>query len=182
MASADNNTFTKVKKTFPVLNMTCASCATSAQSILEHQPGVINAAVNYANTTANIEFDPTVTNTKKLKEVLQGIGYDLMIDESEDAKATRQIETAKKEAVAEAELIKEFAANAKMDLRGVKCPINFVRTKLKLEMMDQGEVLEVLLDEGEPAKNVPRSVKDEGHQILTLSPIENYFKLVIKKA
>jgi Cu2+-exporting ATPase len=86
MASADNNTFTKVKKTFPVLNMTCASCATSAQSILEHQPGVINAAVNYANTTANIEFDPTVTNTKKLKEVLQGIGYDLMIDESEDAK------------------------------------------------------------------------------------------------
>ncbi|MHB8483719.1 MAG: sulfurtransferase TusA family protein, partial [Nitrospiria bacterium] len=102
--------------------------------------------------------------------------------ESEDAKATRQVETAKKEAVAEAEKIKEVAANAKMDLRGVKCPINFVRTKLKLEMMDHGEVLEVLLDEGEPAENVPRSVKDEGNHILTLSRIENYFKLVIKKA
>lgn len=85
MASANNNTF-PVKKTIPVLNMTCASCAASAQSILEHQPGVINATVNYANTTANIEFDPTATNTQKLKEALQGIGYDLMIDESEDAK------------------------------------------------------------------------------------------------
>jgi tRNA 2-thiouridine synthesizing protein A len=63
----------------------------------------------------------------------------------------------------------------------VKCPINFVRTKLKLEMMDSGEILEVLLDEGEPAENVPRSVKDEGNQVMSLSQVENYFKLVIKK-
>ncbi len=100
--------------------------------------------------------------------------------ESEDAKATRQIETAKKEAVAEAEKIIEITPHAKIDLRGVKCPINFVRTKLKLEMMEPGEILEVLLDEGEPANNVPRSVKDEGHQVMNLSQIENYFKLVIK--
>jgi Cu2+-exporting ATPase len=96
MASADNNTLTKVKKSFPVLNMTCASCAASAQSILEHQPGVINAAVNYANTAATIEFDPTVTNTKKLKEALQGIGYDLMIDESEGAKESLEASNRKK--------------------------------------------------------------------------------------
>lgn len=96
MASTDNNTFAKVKKTFPVLNMTCASCAASAQSILEHQPGVIHAAVNYANTAATIEFDPTVTNTKKLKEALQGIGYDLMIDESEDAKESLEASNRKK--------------------------------------------------------------------------------------
>ena len=78
--------------------------------------------------------------------------------------------------------IATFVPTAKMDLRGVKCPINFVRTKLKLEMMDSGETLEVLLDEGEPAANVPRSVKDEGHQILDLSQVENFFKLMIKKA
>ncbi|MFI5303321.1 MAG: sulfurtransferase TusA family protein [Nitrospiria bacterium] len=101
--------------------------------------------------------------------------------ESEDAKATRQIETAKKEAVAEAEEIIEIVPTAKMDLRGVKCPINFVRTKLKLEMMEPGEILEVLLDEGEPANNVPRSVKDEGNQVMKLAQIDNYFKLVIKK-
>lgn len=95
MASPDNNTF-PVKKTFPVLNMTCASCAASAQSILEHQPGVISAAVNYANAATNIEFDLSVTSTKKLKEALQGIGYDLMIDESEDAKESLEASNLKK--------------------------------------------------------------------------------------
>jgi Cu2+-exporting ATPase len=75
-----------IKKSFPVLNMSCASCAASSQSILENTPGVINVAVNYANATAQIEYIPTVTNPQQLKTALQSIGYDLMIDESEDAK------------------------------------------------------------------------------------------------
>src|SRR2546428_5741701 len=75
-----------VKKTYPVLNMTCASCASSTQRILESQPGVLNAVVNYANATVNVEFVPTITNAQQLKISLQGIGYDLMIDESEEAK------------------------------------------------------------------------------------------------
>lgn len=74
------------KKAFPVLNMSCASCAASAQDILQKQPGVVNAAVNYANTSAQIEYQPTLTNPRELKTVLQSIGYDLMIDESEEAK------------------------------------------------------------------------------------------------
>src|SRR6478672_1092748 len=75
-----------VKKTFPVLNMSCASCAISSQSILENTPGVVNVAVNYANATALVEYIPTITDPFKLKAALQGIGYDLMIDESDDAK------------------------------------------------------------------------------------------------
>jgi Cu2+-exporting ATPase len=75
-----------VKKSFPVLNMTCASCAGSSQSILQNQVGVISAAVNYANATAQVEYIPTLTDPKKLKAALQSIGYDLMIDESEEAK------------------------------------------------------------------------------------------------
>lgn len=75
-----------VKKNFPVLNMSCASCASSSQSILETQPGVVNVAVNYANATAQVEYIPTITDPHKLKAALQGIGYDLMIDESEVAK------------------------------------------------------------------------------------------------
>ncbi len=75
-----------VKKSFPVLNMTCASCASSSQSILENQPGVINVAVNYANATALVEYIPTITGPDKLKAALQSIGYDLMIDESEEAR------------------------------------------------------------------------------------------------
>src|SRR4051794_32721811 len=76
------------KKNFPVLNMSCASCASSSQSILENQPGVVNAAVNYANATAQVEYIPTITSPQRLKEALQSVGYDLMIDESEEAKDT----------------------------------------------------------------------------------------------
>lgn len=79
-----------VKKNFPVLNMSCASCANSSQSILENQPGVIQVAVNYANATAQVEYIPTITDPGKLKTALQGIGYDLMIDESEEAKDALQ--------------------------------------------------------------------------------------------
>lgn len=75
-----------VKKSFPVLNMTCASCASSSQSILENQPGVVSVAVNYANGAAQVEYIPTITNPQKLKSALQSVGYDLMIDESEEAK------------------------------------------------------------------------------------------------
>lgn len=75
-----------VKKTFPVLNMSCASCASSSQSVLENTPGVVNVSVNYANAMAQVEYVPTITDPHKLKAALQGVGYDLMIDESEEAK------------------------------------------------------------------------------------------------
>ncbi|CAN5318000.1 heavy metal translocating P-type ATPase [soil metagenome] len=75
-----------VKKNFPVLNMTCASCAGSSQSMLENTAGVVNASVNYANATAQVEYIPTITDAQKLKAAMQSIGYDLMIDESEAAK------------------------------------------------------------------------------------------------
>ncbi len=75
-----------VKKNFPVLNMTCASCAVSSESILKSQPGVVDVAVNYANATAQVEYVPTITDPHKLKAALQAIGYDLMIDETEEAK------------------------------------------------------------------------------------------------
>lgn len=75
-----------VKKAFPVLNMNCASCAVSTQSILENTPGVLNVSVNYANGTALVEYVPAITDAQKLKTAVQGIGYDLVIDETEEAK------------------------------------------------------------------------------------------------
>ena len=60
--------------------------------------------------------------------------------------------------------MKKLVPDDHIDLRGVLCPINFMKTKLKLEMMDSGQVLEVILDDGEPIRSVPRSVKEEGHQ------------------
>jgi sulfite reductase (ferredoxin) len=70
------------------------------------------------------------------------------------------------------------------DLRGVACPLNYVKTKLKLEMMDAGERLEVWLDAGEPIKNVPMSLKNDGHLIHlqeALEPEAAHFRILIEK-
>lgn len=69
-----------------------------------------------------------------------------------------------------------------LDLRGTLCPFNWVKTKLKLEEMAEGEVLEVIIDDGEPIRNVPRSAKQEGHKIIRVEsyPPESY-KLAIRK-
>lgn len=50
-----------------------------------------------------------------------------------------------------------------LDLRGTPCPINFVRTKLKLAQLSAGEILEVWLDAGEPIEQVPHSLAMEGY-------------------
>lgn len=77
-----------VKKTIPVANMSCASCAVSVESMLKAQEGVINAAVNYANATASVEYIPSITNTSKLKKAVQSVGYDLIIDETDNVNDT----------------------------------------------------------------------------------------------
>ena len=69
-----------------------------------------------------------------------------------------------------------------IDLRGVKCPTNFVKAKLAMEMIDSGEVLEFYLDEGEPVENVPRSLKAEGNKLLSLTRAEGYYVLTVEKA
>lgn len=71
--------------------------------------------------------------------------------------------------------------DANLDLRGVICPLNFVKTKLKLEEMKKGEILEVLLDEGEPIRNIPRSIKEEGHQIIKVEKLGQVYKILIRK-
>ncbi|MBU0694007.1 MAG: sulfurtransferase TusA family protein [Candidatus Omnitrophica bacterium] len=68
-----------------------------------------------------------------------------------------------------------------LDLKGVSCPMNFVKTKLKLEEMSIDEVLEVILDDGDPIKNVTGSVKEEGHQIIKVEKIDEHWKLLVRK-
>ncbi len=70
-----------VKNTFPVLGMTCASCAGSAESIVKYEPGVIDASVNYATGNLIVEYLPNMTDASKLQKAVQGIGYDLLIVE-----------------------------------------------------------------------------------------------------
>ena len=68
-----------------------------------------------------------------------------------------------------------------LDLRGVMCPINYVKTKLRLEMMEPGEVLEVWLDAGEPIKNVPQSLRNDGQNVISEVPAESYYKVTVEK-
>ena len=72
---------TTVKATFPVLGMTCASCANSAQSIVKSEPGVVDASVNFATGNLAVEYLPNMTDARKLQKAVQSIGYDLLVED-----------------------------------------------------------------------------------------------------
>ncbi|WP_295124370.1 heavy metal translocating P-type ATPase [uncultured Chitinophaga sp.] len=68
------------KETFPVLEMTCAACAVSVESMLKASPGVKDAGVNFANQNAWVSYDSQQTNPQTLQTAVRSIGYDLLID------------------------------------------------------------------------------------------------------
>jgi len=67
-----------------------------------------------------------------------------------------------------------------VDLRGVRCPTNFVKARLALETIEPGETVQFLLDNGEPARNVPRSLKADGHRLLGLEEKDGYSVLTLE--
>ena len=71
-------------------------------------------------------------------------------------------------------------ADASLDLRGTPCPINFVRTRLKLDQMASGQLLEVWLDAGEPIEQVPDSLRMEGYLIENLDDRGGFFALSVR--
>ncbi len=77
---------TTIKQTFSVTNMSCASCAANTEATLNNQAGVIKAEVNYANTSAKVEYIPSLVTAQQLKEAVQAAGYDLLINDSNEAK------------------------------------------------------------------------------------------------
>lgn len=69
-----------------------------------------------------------------------------------------------------------------LDLRGEVCPYTFVKTKLRLEELDSGQDLTILLDDPEATANVSRSLRNEGHEILDLKVISGeVWQIVVKK-
>lgn len=77
---------------------------------------------------------------------------------------------------------KEIKVDDTIDITDSVCPMTFVRTKAALEEMEIGEVLEVIMNDGEPAENVPRSMKDEGQLVLGLKELENgTYRMLVKK-
>ena len=68
-----------------------------------------------------------------------------------------------------------------LDLKGVACPFNYVQAKVRLETMDVGQLLEITIDDGEPFENVPKSLTNDGHDILDTKKIGKHYRLTIKK-
>ncbi len=73
------------------------------------------------------------------------------------------------------------AAEVMIDLRGVVCPLNFVKAKLALEKVEVGQVLEVLLDDGEPVRNVPASFVQQGQDVIETKPIQDHFAVRVRR-
>jgi tRNA 2-thiouridine synthesizing protein A len=69
-----------------------------------------------------------------------------------------------------------------LDITREVCPMTYVRTKLALEALDEGAVLEVVLRGAEPLKNVPRNARDEGHEVLSLeSRADGTHRVLLRK-
>ncbi len=71
--------------------------------------------------------------------------------------------------------------DGQLDLRGTPCPLNFVRTKLRLEQMAAGTLLEVWLDPGEPIEQVPDSLTMAGYVVEAIAPQEDFFAVQVRR-
>ncbi|MGN0153662.1 MAG: sulfurtransferase TusA family protein [Lachnospiraceae bacterium] len=76
----------------------------------------------------------------------------------------------------------DFEIDDTVDITDVVCPVTFVKAKVALEELDDGQILAIRLNDGEPVQNVPRSIKEEGHQVLKLDTNEDgTYTLIVKK-
>jgi tRNA 2-thiouridine synthesizing protein A len=76
----------------------------------------------------------------------------------------------------------EIKAKDFVDITDVVCPITFVKAKIAIEELEDGEILEIKMNEGEPLLNVPRSFKEEGHKVISVSNNEDgTFTIFVEK-
>ncbi len=76
----------------------------------------------------------------------------------------------------------EVKADRELDLKGEVCPFTFVKSKLILEQMEPGEILKVLLDYKPSVENVPKSMREEGQEVLEVKEVgENLWEVIVRK-
>jgi len=76
----------------------------------------------------------------------------------------------------------EYTADGAVDITDVVCPVTFVKAKVALDELEEGQILSIRLNDGEPVQNVPRSLKEEGHQVLKLTENEDgTYSLIVRK-
>jgi sulfite reductase (ferredoxin) len=130
--------------------------------------------VEKAKANAISDFTPQKEEVIDLAETVIKL-YEGMDDSLQFKNQTKPIEVPK---------IDETIDNKEVrikDFRGVACPMNFVKTKIELSSLSDGNLLEIWLDDGQPIQNVPGSVRNEGHEVLSVTQIQDYWKVLIKK-
>ena len=153
--------------------------ARNNESLIEQKPLIDELAdlLNdlYQNMDDSLQFKLTAEKTP-VEQVAEE-------KNAEEKAPTEQVseEKAPAEKASAAEETETIVPDVKKDFRSVMCPMNFVKTKIALTPMQSGQILEILLDDGAPIENVPGSVKNEGHTILSTEKVENYWKVLIKK-
>ena len=127
---------------------------------------------------SNSEEEESVSFVKSVGQKSRSENEEKSVSSVKSARQKNTSENEQKTSAGEPEAI---SPDVKKDFRGVMCPMNFVKTKIALTPMQSGQILEILLDDGAPIENVPGSVKNEGHTILSTEKVENYWKVLIKK-
>lgn len=153
--------------------------ARNNESLIEQKPLIDELAdfLNdlYQNMDDSLQFKLTAEKTP-----VEQVAKEKNAEEKAPAEQVSE-EKAPAEKASAAEETETIVPDVKKDFRGVMCPMNFVKTKIALTPMQSGQILEILLDDGAPIENVPGSVKNEGHTILSTEKVENYWKVLIKK-
>ena len=153
--------------------------ARNNESLIEQKPLIDELAdlLNdlYQNMDDSLQFKLPAEKTP-----VEQVAEEKTAEEKAPAEQVSE-EKAPAEKASAAEGTETIVPDVKKDFRGVMCPMNFVKTKIALTPMQSGQILEILLDDGAPIENVPGSVKNEGHTILSTEKIENYWKVLIKK-
>lgn len=153
--------------------------ARNNESLIEQKPLIDELAdlLNdlYQNMDDSLQFKLPAEKTP-----VEQVAEEKNAEEKAPAEQVSEEKTPAEKASA-AEETETIVPDVKKDFRGVMCPMNFVKTKIALTPMQSGQILEILLDDGAPIENVPGSVKNEGHTILSTEKVENYWKVLIKK-
>ncbi len=136
----------------------------STNIISERFRGLVSVASGGLEHCASLNHEDVIALCDKIESLYSSMDETLKFHTPSDTK------------VSDAERV-----DMEKDLRGVVCPMNFVKTKLALSQLGTGQVLKVLIDNGEPAENVPLSLKAEGHEIIRQQKENGFWSIIIKK-